>query len=185
MAIAAAHRLAFVAGSKALTPDQNDRVREWVRMLLMQHDGNQTVFAPKIGLRQSTLSRFLTGHTGTSYSVVEKVAELAEKTEREILGKSPAPPVPMHERRRRLAAQLAIEDKVDEEVVAAFLAEAMRPEDAGLSTAKWIDRIHDMEVLVLRERKKSAPDEKAPPDESGARRIPGRAETAKKRQRRA
>lgn len=168
MAIDIGLKMEPVAGSKALTPAQNDAVREWTRELLKQYEGNQTLLAPKLGLSQPTLSSFLNGRSGTSYGTVERLAKLLGKSEQEILGKRGGSTAPRHDR-RALAAELAREDGVLEEAIASVLDQPPQPGDEKLSTVRWVDRIRSAELEILRQRRV---DERAAPDESGARRLP-------------
>ncbi len=63
--------------SRSLEIDENARVLVVVRQLLAEHRGNQTALAPKLGIKQPTLSGMLSGRARTSYNVALKAAKLA------------------------------------------------------------------------------------------------------------
>lgn len=89
--------------SRDLTPEQNERVRALVRDLLRDH--TQTSLGPLLGLRQNSLSNFLSGRGGTSFSTARRAADLAKVDVDDLLaGRSTSPdPYPMRARVLALA----------------------------------------------------------------------------------
>lgn len=65
-----------MSGTKALTPEQNARVREAIRAELVPQYGNQSALAGPLGVSQGAISGFLSGRQGTSYLVARRAAEL-------------------------------------------------------------------------------------------------------------
>jgi len=130
----------------ALTPAQNERVREHVRELLRQHGNNQSLLAPKLGMRQSGVSGFLSGRAGTTYIVVQRVAKLLKVPEWEVLGDPP--PRVARAAPRDEAAELAREIGVSEQAIADVLAEPIEGREAWY-VLWWADRMRrrDLELL--------------------------------------
>jgi len=160
--------------SKGLTPEQNERVRKLVRDLLRQHDGNQTVLAPKLGLTQPTLSSFLSGRSGTSYGVIEHLAKLLHMDEREVLGKTPS----TSSDQRALAAELCEKFGVKKEAIESVLAEPLTAETADKAALWWTDvmRWREREMIGAVPSPVRPIAEGASPESSGARlvsRAPG------------
>jgi transcriptional regulator with XRE-family HTH domain len=135
-----------MGGAKALTPEQNERLRDAVRDLLRRHDGNQTVLAPKLGVSQSTLSGFIGGRQGTSYAVAGRVADLLRVDERELLhGRAPL----AARDNRTIAADLARDDGISETAISSVLAEEFKPGDPR-TVLFWAFRMKQREMeLVL------------------------------------
>src|SRR4051812_22662295 len=104
-----------------LSPEQNERVRGFVRQLLREHDDNQGALARKLGITQPGVSSFLSRRVGTTYFMVERVAELLKIPIWEVLGIEPPPPVSRPVRER--AAELAREAGVSERAIADVCAE--------------------------------------------------------------
>lgn len=91
--------------SRDLTPEQNEHVRALVRQLLREH--TQTSLGPKIGLKQNSLSNFLSGGSGTSFSTARRAAAMAKVDVEDLLAgrvSSTRDPYPIRERVLALAA---------------------------------------------------------------------------------
>ena len=65
-----------VQTGRALTTEQNERAREWLRELLHDHDGSQTKVAKLLGISGATVSRIRSGAMGTSVHLVLAMAQL-------------------------------------------------------------------------------------------------------------
>lgn len=74
--IANACRVLRMASGRSLTTEENAKVLEAVREILDQPGMNQTVLAPKIGLKQPTLSAWLGNKHQAGYATARRVAEL-------------------------------------------------------------------------------------------------------------
>lgn len=62
---------------KGLDPVEAERVRALARLLLERCDGNDTELARRIGLAQPSVSRFVNGDQGTTWTTAKKYAKLA------------------------------------------------------------------------------------------------------------
>lgn len=60
-----------------LSPDENERLRAVVRRLLVTLDVTQVELADRLGMKQSTISGFLSERQGSSYATARRVARLA------------------------------------------------------------------------------------------------------------
>jgi hypothetical protein len=145
---------------RTLTPKQNDSVRHWTRVALRKHDNNQTVLAPKLKMSQGSLSAFLAGHRGTSYGVVECLAALLGKSEREILGRG-AQPFSV-DANRELAAMYARQIGVSAEAIEEVLAEPITPEREGWFMLWWADAMREKDAERRRRLPSAAGSSKAP-----------------------
>jgi transcriptional regulator with XRE-family HTH domain len=133
---------------EALTPAQNECVREFLRTQLREHGAKQPALARKLEIAQPTLWRFLEGETGTSYFVVQRIARLFNIPEWKVLGDPPPlamlPP-------RELAAVLARQIKVDERAIADVLAEPLTEETERWYALDWADRMRKRARELLRQ----------------------------------
>ena len=116
-----------VAG-KALTPEQNERIKKVIRTLYDSERWNQTQLGERLGIDQTTVSMLLDprSHRGTSIHVAILAAKLANEDINEMLGISGTPeadaPLPMMEP----AIRIARARKYSEEFLQQFIAEPHR-----------------------------------------------------------
>jgi transcriptional regulator with XRE-family HTH domain len=131
-----------------LTPEQNERVREFVRTLLRDHGGSQAALARKMKITQPTLWRFLEREAGTTYFLVQRLAALLEIPEWKVLGDPPPldklPP-------RELAAVLARQIGVSERAINEVLAEPLTPASERWYALEWTDRMRQRQHELLRQ----------------------------------
>lgn len=71
----------------ALTPEQNDNVREALRRLVANGE-TQTSLAEKLKARQGNISAMIVGRQGTSYPFAQRLAALMRVDVGELLGES-------------------------------------------------------------------------------------------------
>lgn len=121
-----------------LTPEQNERIREFVRTLLREHGGSQAALARKLDITQPTLWRFLEREAGTTYFMVQRVAAMLKIPEWKVLG-DPPPWATLPA--RELAAVLARQIGVDERAIEDVLAEPMTSETERWYALEWTDRM--------------------------------------------
>lgn len=63
---------------RSMTPAQNDRVVERVREILASPDWNQSTLAPRLGVKQTSISSLLAGRHRASFPFAMRLAELLE-----------------------------------------------------------------------------------------------------------
>lgn len=61
---------------RSMTPEQNDRVVERVREILATSDWNQSTLAPRLGVKQTSISSLLAGRHRASFPFAMRLAEL-------------------------------------------------------------------------------------------------------------
>lgn len=145
---------------KPLTPDQNDRARQALRTLLKRHDDSQTVVAKKLGVSQPTLSAFLSGRQGTSYTIVVRLALFLGIDASDILGTTSAQTLPTSaEASRQLAAELAKQDGVQLAAVLSVLSEPIEADQGDVSVLWWIDRMRWREREMFKRMAQGSPKE--------------------------
>jgi len=90
--------------SRDLSLQQNEYVRALVRELL--RETTQSALAPRLGLKQNSLSAFVTGTGGTSFAVARRAAEMAGLDVEDVLAGriGPRDPYPARSRVLVLAA---------------------------------------------------------------------------------
>jgi transcriptional regulator with XRE-family HTH domain len=84
--IAAGPMLGRVASGRSLTPEENERVLAVVRELLKEEGASQTSIAPKLGLKQPTLSAWLAGKHQGGYPTARNLAALMGVSVERLLG---------------------------------------------------------------------------------------------------
>ena len=138
-----------------LTDEQNKRVREVVRELLLRDfDNSQSALARRLGVRQPAISRLLSGEAGTTYPMVQRLARLVGRPDWQILGnRSPLAELSA----RELAAELAGEIGVNEAAIESVLAEPVTPEREKWRALWWTDLMRRREMELLRSAAPSAP----------------------------
>ncbi len=124
-----------------LTKEQNERARAFLLQLMEQLGVNQVMLAPRIGMTQSALSRFLDPKNdgrGMARSTLEQMCRLLDRPVWEVLGEEPPelrlPP-------RALAAQLVKDFNVSPELIRQVLDEPKTDENAEWPAIVWANRI--------------------------------------------
>lgn len=87
--------IASMAG-RSMTPEQNEHVVEAIRRLLESGDWNQSTLAPRLGVKQTSISSLLSGRHRASFPFALRLAELLHVDVFELLDgrstKKPPPP---------------------------------------------------------------------------------------------
>lgn len=63
---------------RSMTPEQNDRVVERVREILSSPEWNQSTLAPRLGVKQTSISSLLAGRHRASFPFAMRLAELLQ-----------------------------------------------------------------------------------------------------------
>jgi transposase-like protein len=112
-----------MASNPELNEAQNGRLKEQIVRLMQQHGNNQTLLAPKLGIKQGTLSAFLRNAHGGSWKLVQTVSLLTHIPEQWFSrGEMPAANTELvldsRYPNRTMAARFARENGLSEDAIA-------------------------------------------------------------------
>jgi hypothetical protein len=126
-----------------LTNEQNERIREIVKAYMRAQKeagepGSQVMLAPRIGLVQSALSRFLDGGAGMTWGTLKRLSTVLGRPVWDLLGEEPpeleGPP-------RLIAVQLVKPFHVCQALIDQVLAEPETAENQSWPAIVWANHI--------------------------------------------